>query len=204
MNLLDFIFPKFCLECKKSGKYICLDCVSKVLDGTFDQNNFAVFKYRGVIRKAIISLKYKFAYDIADELVEESIKRLKLKKYHKVVLVPIPLHQRRENFRGFNQSEILAKKIAEKMNWKFIPDFLIRNKNTKPQVGLKGISRRANLSGVFSVRSPYIQYTKRLHHSVGNILIFDDVYTTGSTIKEAKKALETAGFTKIYSLTVAR
>ena len=90
------------------------------------------------------------------------------------------------------------------MNWKFVPDLLTRNKNTIPQVGLKGSSRRSNLSGVFSVRSPYIQYTKRLHHSVGNILIFDDVYTTGSTINEAKKILAAAGFKKIYSLTIAR
>ena len=84
------------------------------------------------------------------------------------------------------------------MNWKFIPDLLIRNKNTAPQVGLKGSIRRSNLSGVFSVRSPYIQYTKY------NILVFDDVYTTGSTINEVGKVLKEAGFKKVYSLTIAR
>lgn len=198
MNLLDFIFPKSCLECGKSGKYLCDSCVNKVLNGTFDQNNFAVFKYRGVIRKAIISLKYKFAYDIADELVEITVKRLKSEKYHGVALVPIPLHWRRENLRGFNQSEILGKKIAEKMNWKFIPDLLVRNKNTKPQVGLKGFARHQNLSGVFSINQNYVLSTKY------SVLLFDDVYTTGSTIKEAKKILQKAGFNKVYSLTVAR
>lgn len=199
MNLLDFIFPKTCLECGKSGKYLCDSCVNKVLDGTFDQNNFAVFKYRGVIRKAIISLKYKFAYDIADELVGITVKRLKSEKYHGVTLVPTPLHWRRENFRGFNQSEILGKKIAEKMNWKFIPDLLVRNKNTKPQVGLKGFARSSNLSGVFAVNSIYNQLPKTY-----NLLLFDDVYTTGSTIKEAKKILQQAGFNKVYSLMIAR
>ncbi|MEK7168604.1 MAG: ComF family protein [Patescibacteria group bacterium] len=199
MNLLDFIFPKKCLECGKNGKYICLDCVSQVLDGTFDENNFAVFKYRGVIRKAIISLKYKFAYDIADELIEETVKRIKSKKYHGVTLVPIPLFWRRENFRGFNQSEILGKKIAQKMNWKFIPDLLIRNKNTKPQVGLRGLTRHSNLSGVFSVNPIY-----NLLPITCNLILFDDVYTTGSTIKEARKVLEKAGFNNVYSLTIAR
>lgn len=199
MNLLDFIFPKTCLECGKSGKYLCDSCISKVLDGTFDQNNFAVFKYRGIIRKAIITLKYKFAYDIADELAGESFKRLKPNKFHNVVLIPIPLHWQRENFRGFNQSEILGKKIAEKMDWKFIPDFLIRNKNTHPQVGLKGFARHSNLSDVFSVNSNYSLLTLN-----SSLLLFDDVYTTGSTIKEATKTLKRYGFNKIYSLTIAR
>ena len=198
MNFLDLIFPKNCLECNRAGSYICNSCSSKVLDGTFDQNNFAVFKYRGVIRKALISLKYKFAYDIADELVEETVKRIKSKKYHGVTLVPIPLFWRRENFRGFNQSEMLGRKIAEKMGWKFAPDLLVRNKNTHPQVGLKGLARHQNLSGVFSVNPDYVLGTTY------SVLIFDDVYTTGSTIKEAKKVLEMAGFKNIYSLTIAR
>lgn len=198
MNLIDLIFPKKCLECGKSGNYICIDCVSKVLDGTFDKNNFAVFKYRGVIRKALISLKYKFAYDIADELVEETVKRLGSKKYHGVTVVPIPLYWQRENFRGFNQSEILGKKIAENMGWKFAPDLLARNKNTHPQVGLKGLARHQNLSNVFSINPNYALSNRY------SILIFDDVYTTGSTINEATKTLKEYGFTKIYSLTIAR
>lgn len=211
MNLLDFIFPKTCLECGKNGKYLCDSCVDKVLNGTFGtnnlsayRNNFAVFKYRGVIRKAIISLKYKFAYDIADELVSRLANSLITNKFFankKFVLIPIPLYWRRENFRGFNQSEILGKKIAEKMNWKFIPDLLVRNKNTKPQVGLKGFARHQNLSGVFSINPDYLSNSLVIYSS---IVLFDDVYTTGSTIKEAKKILQKAGFNKVYSLTIAR
>lgn len=198
MNLIDLIFPKKCLECGKEGKYICSGCVANVLDGTFDENNFAVFKYRGVIRKAIVSLKYKFAYDICDEIVDACVRRLKSSKFHEVLLVPIPLYWRRENFRGFNQSKIIGQKIAEKMRWKFVSDFLIRNKNTHSQVGLKNSLRKTNLSGVFSLNSNYKLDTGQ------SILIFDDVYTTGSTIKEATKTLKRSGFTKIYSLTIAR
>lgn len=198
MNILDFIFPKYCLECGKPGKYICCDCVLKVLDGTFDKNNFAVFKYKGVIRKAIVSLKYKFTSDVTEELVNATIDRLKPTKFHDITLVPIPLYKQRENWRGFNQAELIGDKIARKLNWQFEPDLLIRLKNTHPQVNLKGDKRRKNLSGVFSVNS-----NCRLHikHSV---LLFDDVYTTGSTIKEAKNVLEKAGFKNIYSLTIAR
>lgn len=200
MNILDIIFPKYCLECGKSGKYICENCVSKVLDGTFDKNNFAIFKYRGVIRKAIVSLKYKFASDIAEELIAVSINRLKSSKFHNLTLVPIPLYNQRENWRGFNQSELLGEKLAKEMNWKYTPNLLIRTKNTHPQVNLKGDKRRKNLSGVFSINSKtYIP--NQLQDA---IVLFDDVYTTGSTINEAKKVLEKVGFKNIYSLTIAR
>ncbi|MFZ3301496.1 MAG: ComF family protein [Microgenomates group bacterium] len=198
MNIFDLLFPKKCLECGIGDRYICSDCISQVLDGTFDENNFAVFKYRGVIRKVIVSLKYKFAYDVCDELIEACVNRLKSSKLRNVILVPIPLFWQRENFRGFNQAEILGQKLAEKMRWKFITDLLIRNKNTHPQVGLKGLERHQNLSDAFSVNPDCVLGTKY------SVLIFDDVYTTGSTIKEAKKVLEMAGFKNIYSLTIAR
>lgn len=209
--ILDFLFPKYCLECKKEGKYICDMCISKVTPCGTIGNNYSIFKYEGVIRKAIISLKYKFATDIADELSERIHQRLIAKGQwlKNITLVPIPLHRKRENWRGFNQSEILGKKLSEKMKWKFIPDLLIRNKNTAPQVGLKGLSRRSNLSGVFSINS-HIPYSI-IHNS---IVLFDDVYTTGSTINEAKKVLKEAGFYppkadqpwtgNIRSLTIAR
>lgn len=196
--ILDFLFPKYCLECGKVGKYICAECFKKVRLGYLNNNNYSIFRYEGVIRKAIISLKYKFAYDIADELVEVCTQKLKVNKFRNMTLIPIPLHKHRENWRGFNQAEVIGEKLAKLMGWKFIPDLLIRNKNTSSQVNLKGFERRKNLAGVFSVCSSYIQYTTY------NILIFDDVCTTGSTINEAKRVLLEAGFKNIYSLTIAR
>lgn len=202
MNLLDLIFPKYCLECKKEGKYICDECHCKVRPCNLsNRNDYSVFKYEGVIRKAIISLKYKFAYDVADELVSRLVNSLISNKQFfnkKFVLVPIPLYKQRENWRGFNQSELIGKKLAKARNWKYIPDLLIRIKKTEPQVGLKGSARRSNLSGVFAVNPAYVLRTKY------SVLLFDDVYTTGSTINEAKKVLKEAGFNDIKSLTIAR
>jgi len=205
MGILDFLFPKYCLECKKGGKYICDNCLCKVSVCNLNTGNFALYKYEGVIRKAIISLKYKFAFGIADELAESCL--FALKKYEPqflnlkfIVLVPIPLHRQRENLRGFNQSEIIGRKIADSMNWKYASDFLVRNKNTQTQVGLKGLARHKNLLNVFSVNFRCSsQFT--VHSS---LILFDDVYTTGSTINEAKKVLNKAGFKKVYSLTITR
>lgn len=198
MNFLDLIFPKFCLECKKQGRYICQKCVEKVLDGTFDENNFSVFKYKGVIKKAISALKYRFAQDVADDLVDNVVKRLVSTRLHSLTLVPVPLHIKRQNFRGFNQSEVLGEKLAMKMGWEYVSDLLFKNNNTHPQVGLKGEIRVKNVSNVFGLNPKTNLNLER------PILIFDDVYTTGSTIKEARRVLNDFGFKKIYSLTVAR
>ncbi|MEK7472493.1 MAG: ComF family protein [Patescibacteria group bacterium] len=197
--ILDFLFPKYCLECGKAEKYICNKCYCKVSPcNIVNGKNLSIFKYEGVIRKAIISLKYKFAYDLTDELVDASLKQLKkLKRSKNTILIPIPLHKYRKNWRGFNQTEIIGEKLAKAMNWRYVPDLLLRTKSTVPQVGLKGAVRRNNLSGVFSV-SPNILDT------TSHILLFDDVYTTGSTINEAKKVLTEAGFINIKSLTIAR
>ena len=196
--ILDLFFPKQCLECKKSGKYICDSCLEKVLDGTFDENNFSIFKYRGVIKKAIISIKYKFATDICEELVDRCVERLNAKKFHNITVIPIPLHWHRENWRGFNQSKTLGEMISKKMNWKFVPDLLIKQNENIPQAQLKIQDRKTNLSGAFTVNKNCNLDVK------SSILLFDDVYTTGSTIKEARKVLTYAGFKNIYSLTIAR
>lgn len=199
--ILDFLFPKYCLECKKGAKYICNECYSKVSSYGAKGSNYSIFKYEGVIKKALISLKYKFATDICDEIVD--ICALKLPSFylpHSTILVPIPLHRLRENWRGFNQTEVIGEKLAKKLNIKYIPDLLIKNKNTIPQVGLKVSARHQNLSGVFSVNLKYSsQFTVDR-----SLLLFDDVYTTGSTINEAKRVLLEAGFKNIKSLTIAR
>jgi len=201
MSFLDLLFPKNCLECGTSGKYICDNCLQKVPAGGWSKGNYSMFRYDGVIRKAIIALKYKFATQVADEL--EQILTLRMKnidlRFKGQILVPIPLHRLRRNWRGFNQSEMIGEKLAKNLGWYFYPDLLIRSKKTTPQVELKGIDRRQNLRGVFAVAPNHTLIT-----NLYSLVVFDDVATTGSTIFEAKKALENAGFTKIWGLTIAR
>lgn len=200
MGFLDFIFPKKCLDCGISGKYICSKCLQSVPVCGFRNRNFAIFEYKGVVRKAILALKYKFAYDIASELAlvcTQELKKRRKKEPKNIILVPIPLYKNRENFRGFNQTEILGEKIAKEMGWKYAPDLLIKQRETKHQVGLKGEQRRKNLSGVFTVNP------NALVPSTYNLVLFDDVYTTGTTINEASKALKSYSFKSLGSLTIA-
>jgi len=224
MGILDLIFPKNCLECKKEGKYICSDCIQKVrlarsvcsycgvysffgkthenckrkysLDGVY-----SIWKYDGVVRKAIIALKYKFANEISKEIANEAKKELKkLEIFSKnSILIPVPLHTKRENWRGYNQATEIGKLIAKDFKWKFIPDLLIRKIQTKPQVGLSGSERVGNVKNVFEINPKY-----KIKNFKKQIIIFDDVYTTGSTLKEAGKVLKNIGFSDVWGLTIAR
>lgn len=203
MSILDLIFPKKCLECGFAGRYVCENCSEKVPSGGWTNREiYSIWKYEGVIRKAIITLKYKYSTEIAKELAEVCVKKLKVNYLlpGNYCLVPIPLHWHRKNFRGFNQSEEIGRLVAEKMDWEFIPDLLIRRKHTKAQVELKGGERRKNLQGVFALNPKYQPLT--ISHNP--YIIFDDVFTTGSTIKEAAKVLKNEGFKKIWGLTIAR
>lgn len=198
MNIIDFIFPKKCLECGKEGKYICEGCLAKVGRGGISKDHISIFRYEGVIRKAIIALKYKFSTEIAKELAKVCVEKLLANRYSlKAALVPIPLHWYRRNFRGFNQSEEVGKLIAKEMGWKFIPNLLVKRKPTKSQVELRGADRHKNLRGAFSLNSSF-----RISDS--DFIVFDDVFTTGSTLREAIKTLRLASAQKVWGLTIAK
>lgn len=206
MGPLDLIFPKFCLNCRKRGVYLCSDCLQKVgiSSGAFFKHQYlngliSIWAYEGVVRKAILALKYRFASEIAREMAELFSQALKQRflPFQDPILVPVPLARKRQNWRGFNQSAVLGKLICQKMNWDFQPDLILRHKNTRPQAELSQKDRRLNIQGVFVMNQSKMQNTGR------DILIFDDVATTGATLEEAAKVLRHAGAKKIYGLTLA-
>lgn len=200
MNILDILFPKTCLECGREGKYICESCLKKVRKIGFSKEQLSIFRYEGVIRKAIIALKYKYTTEVAKELADICVKNLKSMNLisNNYLLIPIPLHWHKQNVRGFNQSEEVGKLIAKGMGWKYEPNLLIKKVSTKPQVGLKGSTRHENLKGVFSFNPNCVLSTAYF------ALIFDDVLTTGSTLQEASKTLREAGIKRTLCLTIAK
>ncbi len=190
------------------------------------------FVYDGPIRKAIKLLKYRFVTDLAKELINMvgplplphrqfsavSNRSLKedtivaqgsLRKSSKIgeeaaalnpyVFVSVPLHWRRFNWRGFNQSEILGKLMAEKLGIKFLPDLLIRKKYTEPQVKLKSKERKENIKDAFVINSQRRQIPNTSYY-----ILFDDVWTTGSTLRACAKVLKQAGVEKVWGMTLAR
>lgn len=221
MNFLDFIFPKKCVGCGKFGSYICRGCFSKIefiqkpvcavcgrqavggrthpgcvnrytLDGLV-----VACRYSGAVRDAIRKIKYKWIFSISSILVDLlvfGIWRYDLPK--DVVLVPVPLHKSRKNWRGFNQAELLAFELARRFDVKIDVNLLFRVVDTKTQVGLSRDERRKNIKGAFQINKSSDLKNK-------NYILVDDVFTTGATMSEACRVLKAAGAKNVWGMVVA-
>lgn len=209
--LLNILFPKKCLGCGKKGVYFCSSCIKEVNPfhpqvslGKYPLDEFiAIFPYEGIIRQAILKLKYNFVFDLADELIDLAVRLIEAKQFdypNYLILTPIPLHWTRRNWRGFNQAKILGKKMAEELGIDFCPDLLIRSRPTKPQVKLKGKERKENVKGAFRINPTY----QLIINNYKLIILFDDVWTTGATMKECGRVLKKAGVKRVFGLTLAR
>ncbi|OGE05826.1 hypothetical protein A3I53_00700 [Candidatus Curtissbacteria bacterium RIFCSPLOWO2_02_FULL_40_13b] len=243
VGFLDLLFPKRCVNCGRLGGYLCRECFSKIeyvdkpvcpvcqrqavggkthpgcrkpygLDGLV-----VAARYRGAVKRAIAKVKYKWAYDIGNLLVDLLVASLwKFDLPKDVILVPVPLHRRREKWRGFNQSRILAKSLAKKFGVD-LRDVLIRTRETQSQVGLKRDERKKNVKGAFALRQAgqkkrrsfdfvasrrNFAQDKIIAGVIGeNIILVDDVYTSGATINECAKVLKKAGAKSVWAMAVA-
>lgn len=202
-----FISRPFCIKCGKQLLKIfkneqieCKDC----------KNNRKYFYmartmaiYTGAIKQAILLLKYQkkqiMANLLSNLMINYLLTNLPEYRYQTDVILPVPLHKKRYNQRGFNQAELIAKKLSKPLNKKIYTNVLIKTKETLPQVGLSLKQRRTNLIGAFSINKNKKNIIERK-----NILLIDDVYTTGSTVNECSKVLLKEGAKRIYVYTIAR
>jgi len=231
MIFFDLLFPKICLGCQKKGYYFCPSCISKIKliekqicpvcqkYSPFGQTHrfcqtkwsidglFSVFSYQGIIREAIHQLKFKYVTDLTEELFNIIVTSLDksdhfdlMKQYIQVkkpVLISVPLYWYKKNYRGFNQVEIFGEKLAKFWGLEFRRDVLVRSKFTQPQFGLGKKVRKKNIENAFSVLS-------NIHSPLFNLLLIDDIWTTGATLKTCGSLLKKAGVKKVWGLTLAR
>lgn len=243
MSILDFIFPKKCVNCGKLGFYICADCIKRIefveapicpvcqrqavegrthpgCESRYSLDGLVVAcRYLGSVKRAIAKVKYRWIYDIEKVLVELLAKGLWRYDLPKdLILVPVPLHARRKRWRGFNQSEILAKTLAQKFSVNY-SDVLIRSRETKTQVGLSRDERAKNVKDAFGLRligrvqrKPFGFVASKRDSAQGkiitgikdrNIILVDDVYTSGATMAECAKVLKRAGAKSVWGMAVA-
>ena len=183
---------------------ICADCRDNRYHSAppFDAAR-SVYNYVGAIRPAIHQLKYNGKTALAKPLSQLLIEFLTTSSTrpcapHELdLIVPVPLHAWRQWRRGFNQSELLARQIGRVFE---IParEVLRRTRLTPPQVELSREERQKNMQGAFALRD-----TKHDIRGV-TILLIDDVYTTGATLKECAQVLKNAGAAKVFVFTLAR
>lgn len=115
------------------------------------------------------------------------------------LIVATPLHLKRLKKRKFNQAGLLAKEISKISKKLFIPDFLIRVKNTRPQIELRKKQREKNLKRAFLVKRNYRELVRGK-----KILLIDDVMTTGATLENCAKELKRRGVKEVLVLTIAK
>lgn len=197
---LVFIGSKRCRCCGKplnSESFICASCLSKKY--YFDQN-ISVFVYNRTIAKAIFEFKFKDKTFLSKKFADLMKNNINNFSYKIDYIVSVPMHLNRLRKRGYNQSFLLANDLSNLTNIDFIKDLLIKTKNTNRQVGLNFKERKINLKNSFSIKDKYKDIIKDK-----NILIIDDVFTTGSTINECAKVLKLDGkVNKVMSFTIAK
>lgn len=230
-QILDFLFPARCIGCGKFGSYLCENCFGKIeflsqqfcpvcghpaisgfthpgcktpfcLDGSL-----SIANYNDIMHSLVSSFKYQpFVTDLQKSIraiFSSFFTRSSQKAPRSLggggLVTPVPLHWMRKNWRGFNQAEILAKIISEILSLEFTPNVLKRERFTKPQTQLKRKERLKNVQGIFALE-------KDAKEKIQNksILLVDDVWTTGATIKECGKLLKRNGAASVWALTLTR
>ena len=205
-RLLNLLLPQKCIGCNKKQVVLCRECLETLPlpDSEGPRNIFAAAHYDyETTRKAIWFLKYRGVKQLAEPLAELINTRCSFIK-HRVfnqgewIIVPIPLSSKKMRERGYNQAELIAKHLSDKINIGCLNDVLYKKFHTESQVNVKNREKRLeNLKDSFGIKNPEKIKDK-------NIILVDDVSTTGATISEAEKTLLEAGAKKVIAIVVAR
>jgi ComF family protein len=155
--------------------------------------------YEKPLGAVVKALKFRNCRQFARPLAQSLAEVLRRQDFtqHIDVIVPVPMHWLRRFSRGFNQSELIARHLGSFLGIRVDSRSLRRTRHTRPQTKLSGAARRRNLKGAFAVRRPEAVEGRQ-------ILLVDDVLTTGGTMTECARELRRAGAKVIYAATVAR
>jgi ComF family protein len=220
-NLIDFgldaLFPPLCLNCSaylekdEKENLLCSDCLASIVVRRFAEPRpgFVLGSATDYRHPAVRKLIHRFKYDgclaagrpLAG-LLRQYILRSGLNERisEDTILIPIPLHPKKMRERGFNQTEEIGRELNRFLPFKLENRILQRRKYTRPQASLKNeTERKKNMAGAFRLNP---KESARLNGR--DIVILDDVYTSGETIKEAIRTLRQARVKRIIVLVVAK
>lgn len=194
LNELPILSNNICLICGTEINNEAMYCINCMNYDHFYEKNRSLLKYEGLAVSLIKRFKFGNKRYIAEEfgkmLADEYLKA----EYCCDLIIPVPMSISEYKERGFNQSALLAKEVAKRLNVAYSEN-LIKVRDTSTQKHLKGIERRKNLKSVFSV-------CDKAELKGKTILLIDDVFTTGATINECSRTLKKATARAVYSLTV--
>jgi len=206
---IKFQAHQACPHCHRLNSWgeLCMECkLNFCFDGVFVAGDYHDQKLSTLIKR----YKYDFLKDLGQPLAEFLVAFLKAKIFinpykqklnnnlninrNKLIIIPVPLSSKRQKWRGFNQSEIISDYIAQKLKLKSLKD-LKRIKSQKIQAKLSEAERQKNIDGVFVWTGADIKGQQ--------IILIDDVSTTGATLNECAKVLKAAGAKAVWGLVIA-
>ena len=204
-SALRLLFPPRCVLCGREGDLICEPC-RRSFPPRLDQDAIpkltgiraarAVWPYEGNIREVVRRYKYNGLRSLAPVLALEMAHVLREWGPAINLIVHVPVHPARLRERGFDQSELLARELSRMTELDAVPA-LVRLRETGVQArAMSAVERTSNVRGAFHVPNP-----AQVHRT--NVLLIDDVLTTGATLTEAARALRHAGARNVYALTFA-
>ncbi len=218
--LLDLVFPRTCAGCGRESGYLCDECEAdaprlgppqcrvcsapsraslcawcRSANQPFNGIT-APYRWTGVVRELVYSLKYRNVRASAPRLAELMSAHLMEKSIDADIIAPVPLHPSRERERGYNQSELLARQVSSSTGMPMDAKLLARSRNTPPQVTMTSPEeRRQNVVGAFEC----------IGDATGRrVLLIDDVVTSGATVAECSAQLRNAGASGVWVLSLAR
>lgn len=202
--ILDLLFPKECLGCGLEKIWLCDSCFNRIkienkllagynyLDGVWAAASFK----DSLVQKAIHLLKYQYVKELVPVLGQLLFQPVNYLPDNNWLLLPVPLHRKKLLARGFNQAELLAQEVSLKTNWPIITDVLYRKKNNQAQVNLSQIVRRENVKDIFLIKDGSLIKNR-------DIILVDDVVTTGATLEECAKVLKSNGARLVVGIAIA-
>ena len=169
--------------------------------GRCDADSFTAARacglYEGVLRASVLALK-------REPHIERRLQETMVRAQRRVpladanLIVPVPLHGKRERQRGHNQAAVLARELARATGLELDEHVLVRRMHTeRHRAGMDARARRKSVAGAFEVRAPKQLCGRR-------VLLIDDVFTTGATVSECATVLKSAGAAEVFVLTIAR
>ena len=199
-KFFEIFAPAACLSCKhESPLLICARCHSKIIKiKSQEQNNYSYAEFEGLFKNLIYQFKFEnkfalskpFAQFLEDALPADILPKIDM-------LIPVPLHLKKLRKRKYNQSALLAKDLAGRLNRPYSPHVLIKPHATPSQTELSRSLRKENIRNAFG-----IAHAEKIAGK--QILLVDDVCTTGATLHECAKMLKRAGAARVFTVTLAK
>lgn len=219
-DFTELFYPRLCLTCNRKlitqEKFVCLECLSDLPRTRFHEDpsnkiaqlfwgrtrlihatSWLYFRKGSKYQKMIHFLKYKGLKEIGEEMGKIFGQEIRESGFGEAdILLPVPLHPRKLRQRGYNQSEWIARGMAQALSRQILTGILVREIHTPTQTRRNRFERWQNVEGIFRVREPEAIFQK-------HVLVVDDVVTTGSTLEAAAEALLRAGAAGVSIATLA-